>query len=268
MKVAALQVVSSTSLEHNLARAEALLDEAAQRGAQLAVLPEYFCMMEAPGSGKTRFAEAPGSGPVQDMLSAAAARHRMWVVGGSLPLQCPQPDRVYNSSMAFGPDGRPLARYDKIHLFAFEQGAERYAEADSIAPGGTPVAFEAGGLRIGLSICYDLRFPELYRALCAQGACDAFLVPSAFTYTTGEKHWEVLLRARAIENLAYVVASAQGGRHANGRRTWGHSMIIDPWGEVLALLAEGEGVITADIDPERIAARRASLPALQHRRLG
>ncbi len=267
MRVAALQVVSSTDLDHNLARADALLDEAARRGAALAVLPEYFCIMEQVGASKTRFAEAPGSGPVQQMLAAAAARHRMWVVGGSLPLQCPEPDRVYNSTMAFGPDGKLIVRYDKMHLFAFERGAERYAEADTIAPGSQPAAFEAQGLRIGLSICYDLRFPELYRALSAPAPCDAFLVPAAFTYTTGEKHWEVLLRARAIENLAYVVASAQGGRHANGRRTWGHSMIVDPWGEVLAMQAEGEGVITADIERERIASWRASLPALQHRRM-
>ena len=268
MRVAALQVVSSTDLDHNLARADALLDEAARRGATLAVLPEYFCVMEQPGMSKTRFAEAPGSGPVQQMLSQAAARHGMWVVGGSLPLRCPQPDRVYNSTIAFGPDGRMVARYDKMHLFAFERGNERYAEADTIAPGDNPAAFDADGLRIGLSICYDLRFPELYRALSQPSPCDAFLVPAAFTYTTGEKHWEILLRARAIENLAYVVASAQGGRHANGRRTWGHSMIIDPWGEVLAMLAEGEGVITADIESERIASWRASLPALQHRRMG
>ncbi len=267
MRVAALQVVSSTDVDHNLARAEALLDEAARRGAALAVLPEYFCIMEPAGVGKTGFAEEPGRGPIQHMLSAAAARHRMWVVGGSLPLRCPDPARVYNSTMVYGPDGRLAARYDKMHLFAFERGDERYAEADTIMAGETPQAFEAQGLRIGLSICYDLRFPELYRALSRPAPCDALLVPSAFTYTTGEKHWEVLLRARAIENLTYVVASAQGGRHANGRRTWGHSMIIDPWGEVLALLAEGEGVITADIDPARMAAWRASLPALQHRRL-
>ena len=267
MRIAALQVVSSTDLEHNLQRADALLDEAARRGADLAVLPEYFCVMEQPGTSKTRFAEAPGNGLVQQMLAAAAARHRMWVVGGSLPLQCPEPDRVYNSTMAFGPDGTLVARYDKMHLFAFEQGTERYAEGDTIAPGSAPAAFDAQGMRIGLSICYDLRFPELYRALSTPAPCDAFLVPAAFTYTTGEKHWEVLLRARAIENLAYVVASAQGGRHANGRRTWGHSMIVDPWGDVLALLAEGEGVITADIEAERIAARRASLPALGHRRV-
>ncbi len=267
MRVAALQVVSSTDLDHNLARAEALLDEAARRGAAMAVLPEYFCIMEQQGTSKTRFAEAPGKGPVQQMLSAVAARHRMWVVGGSLPLQCPEPDRVYNSTLAFGPDGRVVARYDKMHLFAFERGGERYAEADTIAPGSAPAAFEAQGLRIGMSICYDLRFPELYRALSTPRPCDAFLVPAAFTYTTGSKHWELLLRARAVENLAYVVASAQGGHHANGRRTWGHSMIIDPWGEVLAMLAEGEGVVTADIETERIASWRASLPALDHRRM-
>ncbi len=198
-------------------------------------------------------------------MAGLAKELGIWLIGGTLPLESPDPHRVSNTTLVFNPAGEQVARYDKIHLFAFERGAERYAEADSITPGTQPVAFDCEGLRIGLAICYDLRFPELFRALSQPAACDLFLLPAAFTHTTGEKHWEVLLRARAIENLAYLVGSAQGGVHENGRRTWGHSMIVDPWGEVLAMQAEGEAVVTATIDPQRIARHRASLPALQHR---
>ena len=268
MHIASIQMVSTTQVDANLKRADALLDEAARRGARLAVLPEYFCLMGAAEGDKVAVREQPGSGPIQQFLADAARRHGLWLAGGSMPLVCPDPGRVLNTTLVFNPQGQQVARYDKMHLFAFQRGAERYAEADSIAPGSQPAAFDCDGLRIGLSICYDLRFPELYRALSATHACDAFLVPAAFTHTTGEKHWEVLLRARAIENLAYVVASAQGGRHDNGRRTWGHSMIIDPWGEVLAMQAEGEGVVVAAIDPARLQEVRTSLPALQHRLMG
>ena len=269
MQIASIQMVSSTQVDTNLQRADALIQEAARRGAQLAVLPEYFCLMGAHETDKVRLREQPGSGPIQHFLRDAAQRHGLWLAGGSMPLTCPGPGRVLNTTLVFNPQGQQAARYDKMHLFAFERGIERYAEADSIAPGSETVAFDCNGLRVGLSICYDLRFPELYRQLSAPAGavrpCDVFLVPSAFTHTTGEKHWEVLLRARAIENLAYVVASAQGGRHDNGRRTWGHSMIVDPWGEVLAMQAEGEGVVLAAIDPARLAEVRTSLPALRHR---
>ncbi|MGC8506763.1 MAG: carbon-nitrogen hydrolase family protein [Thiomonas sp.] len=265
MKVAAIQMVSGTSVDANLQRADSLLAQAAAQGARLAVLPEYFCLMGQTDTDKVRMREQPGSGPIQDFLADAARRHGLWLVGGTLPLESPDPHRVSNTTLVFNPAGEQVARYDKIHLFAFERGAERYAEADSITPGTQPVAFDCEGLRIGLAICYDLRFPELFRALSQPAACDLFLLPAAFTHTTGEKHWEVLLRARAIENLAYLVGSAQGGVHENGRRTWGHSMIVDPWGEVLAMQAEGEAVVTATIDPQRIARHRASLPALQHR---
>ena len=265
MKVAALQMVSGTSVAANLQRADQLLAQAAAQQARLAVLPEYFCLMGQTDTDKVRMREQPGSGPIQDFLADAAPRPGLWLVGGTLPLESPDPHRVRNTTLVFNPAGEQVARYDKIHLFAFERGAERYAEADSITPGTQPVAFDCEGLRIGLAICYDLRFPELFRALSQPAACDLFLLPAAFTHTTGEKHWEVLLRARAIENLAYLVGSAQGGVHENGRRTWGHSMIVDPWGEVLAMQAEGEAVVTATIDPQRIARHRASLPALQHR---
>ena len=266
LKTAAIQMVSSSRVDDNLARADALLAEAARRGAQLAVLPEYFCLMGHGDADKVALREAPGNGPIQQFAADAARRHGLWLAAGSLPLACPEPHRVYNSTLVFDPQGAQRARYDKRHLFAFARGAERYAEADSIAPGEASAAFDVGGFRIGLSICYDLRFPEHFRALSSPSPCDAFLVPAAFTYTTGEKHWELLLRARAVENLAYVVASAQGGRHDNGRRTWGHSMIVDPWGEVLAMQSTGEGVVCAELDAQCIAEHRASLPALAHRR--
>ena len=265
MKIAALQMVSGTSVAANLQRAQSLLEQAAAQGARLAVLPEYFCLMGQTDADKVRVRETPGSGPIQDFLASTARRLGLWVVGGTLPLESPDPNRVLNSTLVFNPAGELAARYDKMHLFAFQRGTERYAEADSITPGAQPVAFDCEGWRMGLTICYDLRFPELFRALSQPAACDAYLLPAAFTHTTGEKHWEVLLRARAIENLAYVVGSAQGGVHQNGRRTWGHSMVIDPWGDVLAMQAEGEAVVTATLDRDRIARHRESLPALGHR---
>jgi nitrilase len=265
MKIAALQMVSGTTVDANLQRADALLAQAASEGVRLAVLPEYFCLMGQTDTDKVRVREKPGSGPIQDFLADAARRHGLWLVGGTLPLESPDPNRVLNTTLVFNPAGERAARYDKMHLFAFQRGAERYAEADSITPGTQPVAFVCEGLRIGLAICYDLRFPELFRALSHAAPCDLFLLPAAFTHTTGEKHWEVLLRARAIENLAYVLGSAQGGVHENGRRTWGHSMIVDPWGEVLAMQAEGEAVVSATVERERIARHRESLPALRHR---
>jgi deaminated glutathione amidase len=191
------------------------------------------------------------------------------VIGGTLPLASPDPQRVLNSCGVFAPDGTLAARYDKIHLFRFEResaaGRESYDEGRTILAGATPTACSAAGLRVGLSVCYDLRFPELYRALMTP-PCELLSVPSAFTYTTGQAHWELLLRARAVENQCYVIAPAQGGRHENGRRTWGHSMIVDPWGEVLAVRPEGEGVVIAEIDTARIADVRSQLPALTHRR--
>jgi nitrilase len=186
----------------------------------------------------------------------------VWLVGGSAPLACADLDKVRNSCLVFDADGRRVARYDKIHLFGFDLGTERFQESRSIEPGSEVVTVQAPFARLGLSICYDLRFPEMYRRM---GAVDLILVPSSFTATTGKAHWELLLRARAVENQAYVLAPAQGGHHKNGRDTWGHSMIIDPWGKVLAVLAEGPGVVTAEIDHAEIARVRRSLPALTHR---
>ena len=266
MKVAAIQMVSGVEVAANLQRARALLEQAAVDGAQLAVLPEYFCLMGRQDRDKLAVRERDGSGAVQDFLAQAARELKLWIVGGTLPLEAGDDDHVRNSSMAFSPAGLRVARYDKIHLFRFDNGSERYDEACVIESGGEPVAFDVEGSdgqrwRVGMSVCYDLRFPELYRALGA----DVLLVPSAFTYVTGQAHWEVLLRARAIENLAWVIAPAQGGRHENGRRTWGHSMIVDPWGVVLASRDEGEGVVMAEIDRTRQAKLRLQLPALEHR---
>jgi nitrilase len=269
VRVAAVQMVSKPDVAANLRDAAALIDEAASLGAQLVALPEYFCLMGRE-TDKVAAREADGSGPIQDFLAAAAARHRIWLAGGTVPLVSPQPDRVMNSVLVYGPDGARMARYDKVHLFAFATGDESYDEAKTIVAGREVRTFEMqpeGGprLKVGLSVCYDLRFPELYRAL---GEPDLVLVPAAFTATTGRAHWLTLLRARAIENLCYVLAPAQGGRHENGRATFGHTVLFDPWGETLALREEGPGVIAGDVLPSRIAQVRASLPALAHRVFG
>ena len=257
MKIAALQMVSTTSVEQNCATAAHLIAQAARDGAELVALPEYFCVMGRSERDKLAVAETPGDGPIQSMLSDAAREHRIWVIGGTLPLRSPDPQRVLNSNGVYAPDGTLAARYDN--------GRERYDEGASILGGNVPTALQAGALRVGLSVCYDLRFPELYRELM-HPPCDLLSVPAAFTYTTGLAHWELLLRARAVENQCYVIAAAQGGTHENGRRTWGHSMVIDPWGQVLAVRPEGEGVVLAELDPARIASVRAQLPALEHRR--
>jgi len=272
MKIAAVQMVSTPSVERNLETARRLVARAAADGAALVVLPEYFCFMGKADRDKLAIAEVAGDGPIQRMLAESAREHAVWLIGGTLPLAvdgAPQGagavDRVMNANLVFSPRGELAARYDKMHLFAYDNGRERYDESRTLRAGRTPVAFDAGGLRVGLSVCYDLRFPELYRAL-ARPPCDLLSVPSAFTYTTGAAHWEVLLRARAIENQCYVVAAAQGGTHENGRRTFGHSLVVDPWGEVVACRSEeGEGIVVAEVSAERIAAVRRQLPALEHR---
>ncbi|MFJ1255772.1 carbon-nitrogen hydrolase family protein [Cupriavidus sp. CuC1] len=264
-RVAAIQTVSGVSPEANLARADALIAQAAKGGAELVLLPEYFCMMGLREGDKVAIRERDGDGPIQSFLADAARRHRIWLVGGTLPLWCEDEDRVYNTSLAYDPRGERAARYDKIHLFGFTRGSERYDESRTILAGQTPVSFDAPCGRVAMSVCYDLRFPELYRQLAAGGGTSLILMPAAFTYTTGQAHWEILLRARAIENQCYVLAAAQGGKHENGRRTWGHSMLIDPWGEVMAVLPEGEGVVSGLIDPARLDEVRQNLPALRHR---
>jgi nitrilase len=269
LRVAAVQLVSSPRVDDNLATAARLIAEAAAQGAQLIALPEYFCLMGMADTDKVKVREPLGRGRIQEFLAAQASTHRVWLVGGTLPLEASEADRVLNSTLVFDPQGARVARYDKMHLFRFTRDAESYDEAVTIAPGAEVATFtlslpQGPTLRIGLSICYDLRFPELYRAM---GQPDLILVPSAFTATTGRAHWEVLLRARAIENLCYVLAPAQGGRHENGRATFGHSMLVDPWGEVVANRPEGPGVVLGDVDPQVIARCRASLPALSHRAL-
>ena len=264
MKIAAVQMVSGTSLEANLDAARRLISQAVERGARLVALPEYFCFMGRADADKLEIAEAPGRGPIQAMLAEAAARNSVWVVGGTIPMESGDPDRVRNAVLVFDADGRRVARYDKIHLFSFQRGQERYDEAATIEPGTDVVTFDAPCGRVGLAVCYDLRFPELFRAM---GAVDLAILPAAFTYTTGKDHWEVLLRARAIENQCYIMAPAQGGRHPSGRLTYGDTLVADPWGQVLGRRSEGWGVVMADVDPARLAAIRESLPALNHRRL-
>ena len=328
MQVAAIQMVSGTQVADNLRVAHALLTEAAAEGAELAVLPEYFCVMGRRDTDKLALQEALGQGPIQDWLAATARELGLWIVGGTLPLSCAPPDtesdrrsagpsqakaaapsggsatgeavergglsaarpsaganapsggsatgeaverggKCRNASLVFSPKGERVAHYDKIHLFKFDDGTRVYDEAAVLTAGHAPALFDLPARdghtwRVGLSVCYDLRFPELYRGYAAQGA-DLLLVPSAFTHVTGQAHWEVLLRARAIENLCGVVAAAQGGTHENGRRTWGHSMVIDAWGQVLAQRAEGAGVALAELDFAALAARRTQLPALGHR---
>lgn len=262
--VAAVQMISTPDVAENIASATRLVGQAAARGATLVSLPEYWPIMGMSDSDKVAHAEAPGAGPIQACMAACAREHGIWLIGGTLPLVSPDAGRVMNTTLVYDPQGRPVQRYDKIHLFGFTKGSESYDEARTIVPGEAVAAFEAPFGRVGLSVCYDLRFPELYRAM---GECALIVVTAAFTHTTGLAHWEVLLRARAIENQCYVLASAQGGTHRNGRRTFGHSMLIDPWGEVKAVLDEGEGIVSGTLDAAFLAGVRESLPALKHRKL-
>ena len=261
-RLAAVQMISTPRVDENLATAGRLIGEAAAQGAQLVALPEYFPIMGLRERDKVAVREVDGQGPIQDFLGSTARRHGIWLVGGSMPLVAASPDKVLNSSLVFNPLGERVARYDKIHLFGFEKNGERYDESASIEPGTQPVSFETPFARVGLSICYDMRFPELYRRL---GVNDLLVIPAAFTETTGRAHWEILLRARAIENQCYVLAIGQGGLHENRRETHGNSMLIDPWGVVLTRRDKGEGVVIGDLDHARIAEVRASLPALKHR---
>lgn len=269
VRVAAIQMVSAPEVEANLAAAGRLVAQAAAQGAQLVALPEYFCILGREETAKVRVrekdaSEPGGGGPIQSFLAEAAASNGVWLVGGTIPLACDDPARVRSACLVFDSLGRRVARYDKIHLFSFRHGHENYDETRTMQPGSNQVVVESPFGRLGLSVCYDVRFPELYRT---DSPMDIWFVPSAFTATTGIPHWELLLRARAVENLCYVVAPAQGGSHPNGRRTHGHTMIVDPWGTVLAERPEGEAVVLADLDHQRIAEVRGSLPALDNRRI-
>jgi deaminated glutathione amidase len=262
LRVAAVQMTSGAKVEENLRAADAWVGQAAAAGASLVLLPENFGLMGLHARDKLAAQERDGDGPQQAFLARMARKHRQYVIGGSVPLASDDPARTKQSLLVYGPDGARLARYDKVHLFRFTHGDEDYDEAKTIVAGSEPASFAAPCGRVGLSICYDVRFPELYRAL---GDMALLVVPAAFTARTGEAHWEALLRARAIENQCYVLAAAQAGVHPGGRRTWGHSMLIDPWGQVVASRPEGEGVVVGDVDPARIADVRAKLPALSHR---
>jgi nitrilase len=262
VRVAAVQTVSGPDIERNLIEVRGLIGRAVEQGARLVALPEYFAIMGMRERDKVAAREAPGRGPIQDFLSQTAREFGIWLVGGSVPLEASVPDKVRNSCLVYDENGRLAARYDKIHLFSFETESERYAEQRTIEPGSEVVTVDSPCGRLGLSICYDLRFPELYRAM---GEVDAILVPSSFTATTGSAHWETLIRARAIENLCYVLAPAQGGKHENGRETNGDTMVVDPWGRILERLPRGPGVVVAELDFALIEKVRRSLPALAHR---
>jgi predicted amidohydrolase len=262
--VAAIQMVSGPEVAPNLEGARRLIGEAAAAGARLVALPENFYLIGRHEADKVKLRERDGSGPIQDFLARTAREARVWIVGGTAPIACADEARIRSACLVFDDTGKRVARYDKMHLFRFTAGDERYDETRTLQAGEAPVAVASPFGRLALSVCYDVRYPELYRAL---GAFDAMFVPSAFTVPTGAAHWETLLRARAIENQAYVVAPAQGGTHASGRRTYGHSMIVDPWGTILALRAEGEGIVLAEIDPARIREVQAALPANANRRM-
>ena len=260
-KVAAIQMASGPNVEGNLSEALRLIAKAAEQGARLVVLPEFFAIMGMTDQDKVKVREQPGQGLIQSFLSDAARQYKVWLVGGSIPLAASSPDKVMNTCLVFDELGQQVARYDKIHLFNLELGNENFHEAKTIEPDQVVVIDSPFG-RIGLAVCYDLRFPELFRSM---KDVDIIVLPSAFTETTGKMHWEVLVRARAIENLSYVIAAAQGGYHVNGRETHGNSMIVDPWGRVLDRLQRGSGVVVADVNPSYQASLRTSLPALTHR---
>lgn len=266
MRVAALQMTSGPDVAANLAAAEALLSRAAAAGAKLAALPENFAFLGLKDTDKLRIAELEGDGPIQACMARAAKRLGLWIVAGTVPLRLEAEARVAAASIVFDDAGHAVARYDKVHLFDVDIPGrdEAYRESASIAPGSVPIVVDTPVGRLGLSVCYDVRFPELFRALSAAGA-EVLSVPSAFTAPTGRAHWETLLRARAIENLCYVVAPAQSGIHPNGRETYGDSLIADYWGRVLARRPRGRGIIVCDLDRDRQAEARAAFPALRHR---
>lgn len=255
-------MASSPSVSANLIEAERLIKLAAEEGAKIVVLPEYFCIMGIHDTDKVRVREKEGDGPIQHFLSKMAKKHKILLIGGTVPLVSSVPNKVRNSCLVFNEKGKQIARYDKIHLFGLDLATEHYHEENTIEPGNEVIVVETPYGKIGLSTCYDLRFPELYRAM---GEVDMIVVPSAFTETTGKAHWETLIRARAIENLCYVIAPAQGGYHLSGRETHGNSMIVDPWGVILDRLPRGSGIVMAGVNTHYEASLRKSLPALKHK---
>lgn len=267
MKVAAIQMASGPQVAANLNEAARLIGKAAAADARLVVLPENFAIMAMQDSDRLAAAETEGQGLIQDFLAAQARKHNIWVVGGTIPIRGQDPQRVRAACLLFDDQGERVARYDKIHMFDVRlDNGEVYNESSSIEPGNTPVVVSTPFGKLGLAVCYDLRFPELFRRLLDEGA-ELFAVPSAFTMRTGRAHWEVLVRARAVENLVYIIAAAQGGYHLNGRETYGDSMIVDPWGEVLDRLARGSGIVLAEIDRRYFEHTRMRFPSIQHRKL-
>lgn len=262
LKIAAVQMVSSTDVAHNIAIMQNLVRQAAEQGADWVLLPEYWAILGKHETDKLAIAETVGAGQLQAAMSKAAAAHEIVLFGGSIPLQSLDKNKVLNTMLVYGRDGKLLNQYDKMHLFGFQFDNERYAESDSIVSGSLVPQLNVEGWGIAQGICYDLRFPKFFRA---QNPFEILMLPAAFTYTTGQAHWHLLLRTRAVENQCYVIAAAQGGKHENGRRTYGHSLIIDSWGEVLAELPAGEGVVCATISREKLQAIREQLPALKHR---
>ena len=268
LQVAAVQMASGGDVAANLCEAERLIKEAAAAGARLVVLPENFALMGAGPKDQWGIREEDGQGPLQAFLGRVAGQQRVWLVGGTIPLTASAPNLVRAACLVYDDDGRRVTRYDKMHLFdvCVPNAGEHYQESAIIEPGEAPVVIDSPVGRLGLAVCYDLRFPELFRRMLDDGM-EVLALPAAFTATTGEAHWETLVRARAIENLAYVVAAAQGGRHPNGRETHGHSLVVDPWGRVLARLPRGPGVISSTVDPALQSAVRRDFPAIDHRRL-
>lgn len=263
-RIAIVQMSSTAAVVDNLQQVNSLVGEAANKGARLLVLPENFAYMAGPTNEVWSVAERPGAGPIQDRIATLAQQYKIWIVAGSIPLHSPIEKRVFSACMVYNESGENCARYDKIHMFDVRiSDVEMYKESDRYIPGNAVVCVDTPVGRIGLSICYDLRFAQLYRTLLNGGA-EIFIVPAAFTATTGKAHWEVLLRARAIENLTYTIAANQCGTHANGFQTWGHSMAIDPWGSIIAQGNNEPAVVYADIDLPRMASLRRSFPCNEH----
>lgn len=266
--IAAIQMAAGPHVQANLMEAARLIKEAASRGAGMVVLPETFAMMGADETERVAIAETEGNGPIQTFLSQQAKKYGVWLVAGTIPLRSAEPERVYAASLLFNNKGEVVARYNKIHLFdvILSENEEVYTESDTTMPGEQVVVVDTPFGKVGMGVCYDLRFPELFRELSARGA-QILVIPSAFTEVTGKAHWEVLLRARAIENLCYVVAPGQGGYHVSGRTTYGHSMIVDYWGRIRDTLDKGAGVVMAEVDLEALEQTRKTFPVLSHCRL-
>ncbi len=266
-KVAAIQMASGPNVGANLIEAGRLISDAAKAGAKLVVLPENFSIMGNSEQDKIKVKEQPGSGPMQDFLREQAKKHKVWLVGGTIPLAASCDEKVRASCLVINDQGEQVARYDKIHLFdvAIAESGESYTESDTLEAGDKVVVVDTPFGKLGLAICYDLRFPEMFRAMVDHGV-EVIVIPSAFTAITGKAHWEPLIRARAIENLSYVIASDQGGYHVSGRETHGDSMVVDAWGNVLDRLYRGSGVVLADINLDQLRSVRSTFPSLSHRK--